>query len=234
MEYFIWLLKDILWPKKCYSCKKEWHFFCRQCLSKIQKYEDKCYLCKKQTKDFVLHTKCRQLVYFDQVIILSHYKEKIIKKLIKDWKFYWKKDIFEELWLYLYELFKSIYKDIKNKQDYIVVSSPMSFFRKLKRWYNQSYILAKSFSNHSGIYYEKNLINKTINTRQQSKLNKLDRMKNLKKSFKINDKYIDMIDNKTIIFIDDVISTWTTLNEISKVLKKSWAKKIIWLIVASD
>jgi len=34
--------------------------------------------------------------------------------------------------------------------------------------------------------------------------------------------------------MDDVISTWTTLNEISKLLKNNWVKYVIWLIVASD
>jgi predicted amidophosphoribosyltransferase len=33
--------------------------------------------------------------------------------------------------------------------------------------------------------------------------------------------------------VDDVISTWTTVNEISKILKQNWAKKVITLTIAS-
>jgi predicted amidophosphoribosyltransferase len=34
--------------------------------------------------------------------------------------------------------------------------------------------------------------------------------------------------------VDDVVSTGTTLNEISKLLKKQWIKKIYGLCIASD
>jgi predicted amidophosphoribosyltransferase len=33
--------------------------------------------------------------------------------------------------------------------------------------------------------------------------------------------------------IDDVATSWTTFNEIAKVLKQNWAKKVIWVCVAS-
>ena len=44
---------------------------------------------------------------------------------------------------------------------------------------------------------------------------------------------VDKVDKKIIILVDDVISTWTTLNEISKVLKQHNAQKIICLTIAS-
>ena len=45
---------------------------------------------------------------------------------------------------------------------------------------------------------------------------------------------VDKIFEKNIIIVDDIISTWTTLNEMAKILKKNWAKKVIWLVIASD
>ena len=108
------------------------------------------------------------------------------------------------------------------------------FLRKLYRWYNQSYILAKYVWKANNIVLENNLIKRVKNTRQQSKLNKEDRMKNLENAFKVDKKLLDKLDKKVFIIVDDVISTWTTINEISKVLKKSWAKNIIGLIVASN
>jgi predicted amidophosphoribosyltransferase len=44
---------------------------------------------------------------------------------------------------------------------------------------------------------------------------------NLIDSFKINKKQVDNIDNKTVIIIDDVISTGSTINEVSKILKEN-------------
>ena len=45
---------------------------------------------------------------------------------------------------------------------------------------------------------------------------------------------LDKLDKKVFILVDDVVSTWTTINEISKILKKSWAKNIIALVIASN
>jgi ComF family protein len=115
-----------------------------------------------------------------------------------------------------------------------LIFPPMWFFKKLKRWYNHSEIIAKYISKKTNIKLEKNLIKKSKTTRQQSLLNRQDRLENLNNAFKIANNQIDNIDKKTFIIVDDVISTWSTINEISKILKENWAKKVIWLIVASD
>ena len=226
-------LKDLIAPKKCYSCNKEWHFLCEDCLSKMSNFEPICYVCKGRSDNFNVHEKCKIDVYYDKIIILSHYKNKIISKLIKDLKFYSKKDIAEDFWNYLSEIFfeNEIYK---NTDDYIIIFPRMWFFKKLKRWYNHSEILAKYISKNTRIKLAKWYIKKIKTTRQQSLLSRQDRLINLNNSFKIADNKIDKIDKKVFIIVDDVISTWSTINEISKILKENWAKKVIWLIVASD
>ena len=226
-------LKDLIAPKKCYSCNNQWHFLCDHCLSKMSNFESICYICKRKTDNFQIHDSCKKDVYYNKIIILSHYKNKIISKLIKDFKFYSKKDIWEDLWNYLSELFlnNELYKNTNN---YIIIFPPMWFFKKLKKWYNHSEILSKYISKKTNIKLENNLIKKINTTRQQSKLSRLERIVNLSNAFKIRKNNIDNIDKKVFIIVDDVISTWSTINEISKILKDSWAKKVIWLIVASD
>jgi ComF family protein len=119
------------------------------------------------------------------------------------------------------------------KEDFLIISPPMSFFRKLNRWYNHSEILWKNIANYFWFSYETKLILKAKHTRQQSKLNRQDRLLNLKKAFKIDENKVDIIDNKIIILIDDVISTWTTINEISKILRDYKPRKIIVVTIAS-
>ena len=72
------------------------------------------------------------------------------------------------------------------------------------------------------------------NTKQQSKLDRKTRLDNLKNSFTFNEKYLNLVKDKKVIIVDDVVSTWATINEISSILKQKWVKKIIWLVVASD
>jgi predicted amidophosphoribosyltransferase len=62
----------------------------------MSNFESICYVCKGRSNNFNIHDKCKRNVYYDKIIILSHYKNKIISKLIKDLKFYSKKDIAED------------------------------------------------------------------------------------------------------------------------------------------
>ncbi|MFK7780261.1 MAG: phosphoribosyltransferase family protein [Candidatus Gracilibacteria bacterium] len=226
-------IKDLIAPKKCYSCNKEGHFLCEKCLSKMSNFEPVCYVCKGRSENFEVHTKCLSSIHYDKIIILSHYKNKHISKLVKDFKFYMKKDIGEDFGNYLTDLFleNEVYK---NTDNYILIFPPMGFFKKIKRGYNHSEIIAKYISKNIGIRLEKKLIIKTKTTRQQSLLSRKERLLNLQDSFKIANNKIDNFDKKTFIIIDDVISTGSTINEISKKLKEKGAKKVIGLIVASD
>ena len=232
-------IKNILAPKKCYSCGKEWHFLCEECFEKIEKryfFDEICYVCKKYSKNFEVHESCKNGIFYDKTIILTHYKIWIIKKLIKDFKFYNKKDISEDFWELLVEkMIKYMSNELKvyKKQDFIVISAPMSFFRKLKRWYNHSEVLAKYIAWVFWFKFEKNIIKKIKNTRQQSKLKKEERLKNLDNSFKINKNKVDILDKKIIILVDDIISTWTTVNEISRILKNYNPKEIVVVNIAS-
>ena len=230
-------IKDIIAPKKCYSCFKEWHFLCRECYNKLNNFDEICYICKNYSENYKIHENCKKSVYFDNILILTHYKNKVIKKLIKDSKFHYKKDILEDFSIYLWELLtkhiNSEYWVIKI-EDFIIIPTPMYFLKKFTRWYNQSEVLAKYISNKIEINYQDKIIKKTKNTTQQSFLSKEKRQKNLENIFKINNKYLDKINNKIVIVVDDVISTWTTINEISKILKYSWAQKVIWICIASD
>jgi predicted amidophosphoribosyltransferase len=70
-------------------------------------------------------------VSFDKIIVLTNYT-KIVSKLIKDAKFYNKKEIFDDFAYYLYEKFLKNHK-IKFSDDYVIVSVSSHFLRKLKR-----------------------------------------------------------------------------------------------------
>lgn len=228
---FLDILKDILWPKKCYNCNKIWSFLCKSCLWEIWFFEEICPVCKTKSKNYEVHEKCKNWVYYDNIIILTHYRNKIIKKLIKDWKYYNKKDIFIDFSYYLSNLLKLNY-DLNQKT--IIIPTPMYFLKKLIRWYNQAEILAYKISKNIDLPYNNKIIKKLKWTKRQSSLNKKERLSNLEKSFFLNKKDFLKFKDYDFIIVDDVFSTWTTINEISKILKQNWIKKIIWLILASD
>lgn len=237
-------IKNILAPKRCYSCNTQGLFICDVCFHKQNNCEGFCYICKKDSANFDIHKKCLienkllngknfngMKIFFDKAIILTHYKNSVIKKLITHFKFFWKKEIWEELSIKLSEY---INNNISNLNNTIVLPVPMFFIRKILRGYNQSDILAQNVAKNIWLYYNNSVLKRWRHTRQQSKLSQEDRIENLTNAFKINKKYLDMIDKKSIILVDDVISTWSTVNEIAKLLKQNWAKKVIVLCLASN
>jgi ComF family protein len=233
LSNIIKFIKDTISPKYCYSCKEEWHFLCPQCLQKLIAHKPFCYQCKLISDKFEVHNKCHKFVYYDKIIVNFHYRDKTIKKLITDSKFYSRQEILSDFWQSLSTMFLEN-EIIENKEDYLIIASPMFFLRKLKRWYNHSEYLSNNISKILDLKVNNRIIKKVKHTKQQSKLSKLDREKNLENSFKINKKCFDTIKWKNIIVVDDVISTWTTINEIAKVLKQNWVKKVVGLLIASD
>lgn len=165
-------LKDILAPKRCYSCNNEWHFLCKKCFLKQDNYTSFCYVCKNKSNRFEVHKECYSWIYFDNLIVLSHYKNKLIKKLIIDFKFYNKKDIWEDFAQFMWTKLLKLNLWILNNNDVLITSVPMNLFRKLKKWYNQSEILALELSKNLWIKYEKNILKRSKNTWQQALLSK--------------------------------------------------------------
>jgi ComF family protein len=227
-------IKDIIAPKRCYSCQKEWHFLCQDCLQKRQLQKEFCYVCKKESKNYFLHTDCKKWTIFEnfeKIIILLHYNDSYIAKLIKDSKFNKKKDILEDFAYYLLDLLR---KNENRKEEYTIVVPPMYFLKKWKRGYNHSELLGKYIAKIGWIPYDFSLVKKIKYTRQQSHLSKEQREKNILHSFVCTQYGKEKIQWKNIILVDDVISTGATLWELAKILKQNWAKKIIALVIASD
>ncbi|MBQ2971091.1 MAG: ComF family protein [Ruminococcus sp.] len=87
-----------------------------------------------------------------------------------------------------------------------------------KRGFNQSELLAKELSQELHLPYICTL-DKIKNTKPQHTLNGRKRLENLKGAFRVIDK--NTVRNRSVLLIDDVITTGTTLGECSKTLNKA-------------
>jgi predicted amidophosphoribosyltransferase len=71
---------------------------CDKCKEKVEKYSPFCFICGDNNEKYKIHKECKKKENFllDRVIIFTKYKNKKIAKLIKNAKYYSKKDIFED------------------------------------------------------------------------------------------------------------------------------------------
>ncbi len=119
--------------------------------------------------------------------------------------------------LFARELAKAIKK--AGWQADIICPVPLHWSRYLERGYNQSALLAKDLAKNLDIEFSKLLI-RAKKTKQQAKLNRLERKTNLKNAFQL--KNVD-IENKNIILLDDVITSGATISAATNVLRQSKA-----------
>jgi ComF family protein len=113
----------------------------------------------------------------------------------------------------------------------IIIPVPMHKSKLKKRGFNQSKVLAEKIAKRYKKDFEIKNLYKTKLTSQQAKLNRKNRLNNLKDAFNL--KEFGTYKNKNILLVDDVITTGATLNECGKILKeKGQAKKVFALALA--
>ena len=106
--------------------------------------------------------------------------------------------------------------------------------KKLKnRGYNQAALYAQALSGLYGLNFIDNILIRIKDTPPQSGLNTEERRKNIEGAFETSVEYADFIKGKTVLLIDDINTTGSTLDECCKTLLNSGAKEIFCLTFAS-
>lgn len=113
----------------------------------------------------------------------------------------------------------------------LVTPVPLHWWRAYRRGYNQSELLANQLSLKIDVP-AKVLLQRVKPTRPQVELGRDQRAENVKNAFQVNEVIKPIISGNTILLIDDVCTTGSTLRECAKALKKGGAVAVYALTVA--
>lgn len=142
-------------------------------------------------------------------------KEGLTQKLIHQLKYKNRKDV----GIFLGSMYANEIKTaIKEKKIDIVTTVPLHPAKLLKRGYNQSDYIAQGFADTLGISFIPNLIIRNENTSTQTLKKRYERWENMADKFSVNSKYD--LNGKTVLLIDDVITTGATIEACCKILFK--------------
>lgn len=224
---------NLIYPQTCGICGKiNNKTICSKCNIQLKKQEKMGILTKEELKENSLEKE----KFFEELIYIFKYEGQI-RELILDYKFNEKSYMYKTFVNFLLKN-KKIFENIKKYDKIIPV--PISKKRYKERGYNQSLLIAKEISMQ--ISYETNnnikleLVNncliKTKNIIEQSKLNKEDRQHNIQGVYTLKNGSI--LTNKSILLIDDIYTTGSTVNECSRVLQQAKPNKIGVLVLAKD
>ena len=100
----------------------------------------------------------------------------------------------------------------------IVVPVPLNSFKLIIRGYNQSALLAREIGCSLGIPVEENILIRSRYTRTQTALSDVERSENIRGAFRLSRP--GYFTGKSVILVDDVITTGSTAGECARVLKE--------------
>ncbi len=216
---------DFIFPRFCFQCTTKLEsgelFLCGSCLEKLK-------FVTPDKVEFEYNKSLAEQSYVDLLYsLLLFEKDKPVQKLFHQLKYKEKIGVGSFLGnmmaFYLAEKIGTL------KPDY-VIPVPLHRIKKIERGYNQSDKIAKKFAEVSGMNYSKKILKRKKYTKSQSMMHSKERKLNIADAFKVNKP--DVIIGKTIVVVDDIFTTGSTLQECGRVLKIAGAKKVIALTAA--
>ena len=235
-------IKKFIFPSRCVLCDKilpfgnklENLFLCDDCKNNFEFIKEPT--CKKcgamiNDKEKLYCVRCEHKLHnnFEFGFGLLRYND-FTKESLHRIKYSGRKEYIDFYGKCIARTYKDKINDIN--PDYLV-PVPIHHRRLIQRNYNQAAILANSISNElkkNGIYIEvnENLIYRVKNTKVLNKLDNTDRGSELKEAFKCP----DLSDINSVLIVDDIYTTGSTIDSMAKILKNAGVKKVYFVAIA--
>lgn len=110
--------------------------------------------------------------------------------------------------------------------DSVIVPVPMHWQKLLGRRYNASAWLAHALASHMGAPCETSWLLRKKRVRRQRGLGRSARLHNIRRAFSVPESAHGKIAGKTILLVDDVITTGATANACARALKDAGAARV--------
>lgn len=114
----------------------------------------------------------------------------------------------------------------------VIIPVPLHYVRLVSRRFNQSVLLAQALSKKTGLPTLPDALVRTRHTRRQTGLTRKQREDNVKGAFLLRPKCAHAIKGKTLLLIDDVLTTGSTIEQCTKALLKAGAMRVNVLTLA--
>ena len=203
-------------PKEqiCNNCKGKIVYikepFCMKCGKQLWKDEKEyCRDCEKIHHQFIQGTSLYDYGSMSDSVFRFKYGQRM------EYASFYGKDLYEKKGKWL----MSIRPDA-------LVPVPIHASKMRSRGYNQAELIARELSKYSGIPVNTELIRRIKPTKPLKNLSHAERQNNLKRAFKICQNDVKL---STIVIIDDIYTTGSTIDSMASVLKAVGIQKIYFM-----
>ena len=189
-------------------------------------------LCNFRNTTGALCRECRPKGSALSHVVAAGAYDGVLKRAVRDLKYRGRANLARPLGKLLAKQFAEWNVDHHN-DTYLAVPIPLHPAKERTRGFNQAALLAKHFSEITGIAVAPDMLVKTKDTAPQARANnRAERIQNAEGTFWAPAPLPANAKEKTIILIDDVTTTTATLLDASRALAQAGAAKIIGLVIA--
>ncbi len=233
-------LISLLFPSDCKVCHHPLEplncsFICEDCWNKVKWLEvPYCSRCSKpfppslasQGISQFLCSECRkEKSYFEKIFVPTLY-EGAMKEAIHLLKYRKKTGMVAPL----EKIMRRYFDHINFPHLDLVIPIPLHRKKFRERGFNQAELIANIVARYFKLELVKNNLQRVRATKTQTTLSRKERIKNIKGAFKVKNK--DEFQKKSLLLVDDVYTTGTTLKEAARVLKRARAREVYLFTLA--
>jgi ComF family protein len=236
-------LADIIYPPRCAICRQFlWKgplinednslSLCHTCIADFRHIcSPLCPICgvtfPSEIKDDHLCEDClRKRPFYDSAVAPYRYEGPILEAIHR-FKYGAKSFLAASLGPLLAQFTE---ERIENPRHLLTMPVPLHPKRVRERGFNQSLLLARYVARGLKSDLDFLSLKRLRYTLPQTRLAKKERQKNVRGAFQLNSR--DAVKGKTIVLVDDVVTTGNTMNECARVLKKGGACKVFCVSLA--
>lgn len=219
------MIVDLFFPRTCLRCSRLGVFICERCRKQFSYIRhDICLYCSKASPYGYTHPGCRHPDGVDGVMSIFIYAS-AIKDVIKGIKYHSVPDAFHELFMCVYD--SSVCRFMRFARmhpEAVLQPMPLHLTRLKERGFNQSSYIASFFS--AMVLYEViNGLRRDRRTASQAQIHTPgQRAVNMKNAFCAIPEF--SMWGKTIILVDDVVTSGSTITEAAGTIKRAGAKAV--------
>lgn len=222
MKKFLNKVINIIYPPKCIFCQK------------LLRYDTSIYICNScyeklpfLTMEIMPVFTSTKRSYCDGVVSVFEYTGVVKESLIR-FKFYNEPSYYRTY----ARLIDERLNKLSGMNDYqLVMSVPLHKHREFFRGYNQAYLISRELSYRLKLRECSGIFRRNRHTETQSLLDKQKRGQNVRGAFTVTKP--EKVAGKSILLVDDILTTGSTLEECSRVLKVAGAARVTAAVVAT-
>ncbi|MCS6907961.1 MAG: ComF family protein [Anaerolineales bacterium] len=220
-----WKFLDWVYPPSCAGCGRTGVRWCSDCQGSVQRITGE--LCDRCGLPLPTSAACPTCA--DRAFILDGLRgygrySGPLRNVIHRLKYHRDVSLAETLSLRLIELFLET-----NWVCDLVVPVPLGVVRRRERGYNQAALIAYPLALAVRIPYSGRALQRVRETSSQVDLGLSQRLENVRDAFWAD---ASSVKGKSVLVVDDVMTTGATINECAKALKEAGARAVFGLVVA--